>query len=130
MAAASDRARQLSLAAQGTCDRSAAPCFLRSSGCRPPHTNFRFGGDTSDCRGTPGRFSVLSSLTKASRLLEIPATLRRGGCHPDSCVYIGEVGQSCPQPGGPRGGAVSPKGGRGLADQRLIPENFRLLRLG
>src|ERR1035441_743656 len=130
LAPGSDRTRQFPLAAQGTRDRTPAPYLFRRSGRRPPHTNFRFGGDTGDRRGSPGRFSVLSGLTTASRLFAVPATFQRGCCHPDRCVCIGEVGQSCPQPGCPRGGAVSPTSGRVPASRRLSPENFRLLRLG
>src|ERR1700687_2258227 len=130
LAAASDRTRRFPLAAQGTCDRSPAAYLLRRLGRRPPHTNFRFGGDTSDRHRSPGPFSVLNSLTTASRLLEIPATFRRGGCHSDCCVCVGEVGQSYPQPGCPRGRAVSPKSRRVPTGRRPAPENLRLLRLG
>src|SRR5260370_18968498 len=130
MAAASDRTRQFPLAAQGTCDRSPAFCFYRSSGCSPPHTNFRFGGDTGDCRGSPDRFSVPCGLTTASRLLAVPSTFQPGRCHSASCVCFGEMGQSCPQPACPRIVAGSPKACRVLAVQRPTPENLRLLRLG
>src|ERR1039458_7185091 len=127
-----DRTRQFPLAAQGTCDRTSAPDLVRRPGRRPPHTNFRFGGDTGNRRGSPVRVGVPRGRTTASRLIliAIPATFLWSCCHSDSRVCIGEVGQSCPQPGCPRGGAVSPKSGRVLAGQRPTPENLCLLRLG
>src|SRR6266481_1431588 len=130
MAAASDRTRHFPLAAQGTRNRSPAAYLFRRPGRRPPHTNFRFGRDTGDRRSFPGRFSVISGLATASRLLAVPSTFQRGRYHSDCSVCIGEVGQSCPQRRCPRGGTVSPKSCRVLAGERPTPENFRLLRLG
>src|SRR5208282_1075704 len=130
MAAASGRTCQFALAAQRACDRAPAPHLIRRSGRRPPHPNFRFAVDTGDRRSSPRRFSVPSGRTAESVLLAVPATFYRGCSHADGCVCIGEVGQSCPQPGRSRGAAVSPKSCRFLAGQRPTPESLSLLRLG
>ena len=68
--------------------------------------------------------------TWGTHLFAVPATFQRGGCHSDGCVCIGEVGQSCPQPGRSRGGAVSPKARRVLAGRRPSPEEFLFTMTG
>src|SRR5258708_10720379 len=92
MADGSDRTRTIAFAAQGACDRTPAPHLFRRTGRCPPYSNFRSGGYTGDRRGAPGRFSVLSILTTASRRLAAPATFQRDCFHSDSRVVIGEVG--------------------------------------
>ena len=61
--------------------------------------------------------------------LALPASFLRSCRGPDGSVCL-VMGQSGPQSGCPRGGAISAKGGRVLTFRRLSQQNFRLLRLG
>src|SRR5271169_547027 len=137
MAAPSDRSRQFPLAPQGTRDRAPHPCFFRRSGRRPPHSNFRFAGDTGDRRGPPGGFPCLEKRdTWGTRVFALPAIFQRGGSYSDRCICLGEMGEPGPQPGCPRGREVSPKSGSVPARRQPskssspTPKTFRLLRLG